>query len=133
MYIDQGPGLPPALDPVNNPASWNRVDAWVKLRLNSLNINRFGHIFFVINDSGGGPNVIGLGAPPRDWLTLPGLLLGQWSIFHAWQVGNWERWESRNLRAVLSVMGTQNPINVGVTTVDMEWFAFRLSEEIPPH
>jgi hypothetical protein len=131
MYDDLGAGI--IFPGPGNPASWDRVDAWVKFRVNAVNINRFGRIFFSINDGPAGANICGLnGQPPRDWMTFPALALNAWIIVHAFKVGNWEGWESRNLRAVLSVMGTQMPINVGWTHVDVEWFAFRLSEEIAP-
>jgi hypothetical protein len=135
MFIDNPlpPPEPPIIpDPVNNPLSWDRVDAWVKFRLGAANINMFDNVFFSINDNSVPPNVVGLNSPPRDWLANIGAP-GLWFVAHAYKIAFWEEWESTNLRAVLSIQGTSNPANVGPVSVDVEWFAFRLSVEIPPH
>lgn len=117
------------------PDVWDMVEAWVKFRINAANINMFDNVFFTINDSSAPPNVVGLNnMNARDWLgTIGPGGLNNWFVAYAFKVGNWEGWESYNLRAVLSAQGTRNPANVGPVSVDVEWFAFRLSEETPPH
>jgi hypothetical protein len=129
-YIDNPLPPPPIIaDPAGN-LSWNRVDAWVKFRLNAANINMFDNVFFVINDSAG--LSAGLNAAPRNWIGTVGLAVGSWFVAHAFvsqTPQEWDDWEYENLRATLSVQGTSVPANVGPVEVNVEWFAFRLSEQ----
>lgn len=126
LYAD---GAPPALA---GSLTWDRVDVWVKFMLVSANINKFDNVFFVINDTGA--NSIGLGAPPRNWLVpVPPppspIAINTWFVAHAFKTGNWDDplWDSDNLRATLSVQGTSVAANVGAVGVNVEWFAFKLS------
>jgi len=112
-------------------ATWNTVEAWVKFRLSVANVNVFDAVYFSLNDRSG--NYIGLNAPAhpppppvRDWRTLAGP--NSWFVAYAYNIGNWASWTSENLRATLTVLGTSNPAFVGVSIVDVEWFAIRLSQ-----
>ena len=123
------PNPEPALTPISR-YQWLSVEAWVKMRL--PNLGPVGQVYFALNDSAG--NVIGLNAAPATW--LPFIPANQWMVVEAKKSGafaDWACWDSRNLRATLTVQGTANPANVGRVDVDVEWFAFRLSDEVPPH
>jgi hypothetical protein len=107
---------------------WDTVEAWVKFRLSAANLGRFDNVFFVINDSAG--LSIGLNAPPSNWLApATPIIINQWFVAYAFKTGNWSGWDNDNLRATLSVQGTSVAANVGPVTVDVEWFAFRLSDQ----
>lgn len=128
---------PPPLIIADAPASysWNRVDAWVKFMLVSTNINMYDNVFFTINDPVAA-NAVGLNAAPINWIgagTVPPLAINTWFVAHAWKSGGWgpepPDWDDDNLRATLSVQGTSVAANVGPVGVNVEWFAFRLSEQ----
>ena len=104
---------------------WDTVEAWVKYRVSAtvpLTV-----INFTLNDRAG------LWAD--GWVPTPGNWLGS-TVANAWRViylkksGAWTDWIDENLRAVLTVLGTTIPANVGLVEVDVEWFAFRLSDQV---
>jgi hypothetical protein len=123
------PPVPGHDPPVGSPYTWNMVEAWVKysigvppgqgVPLSAIN--------FTLNDLGG--NWADPWAPPApaptDW--LPSTVAGAWRVIYTKKAGNWTGWNDTNLRAVLTVLGTTVPANVGRVTVSVEWFAFRLS------
>lgn len=129
LYVDGNPPPPPDIVPAGS-LSWERVDAWVKFMLVATNINKFDNVFFVINDTGA--NSLGLNATPRNWLTglaVP-FLINTWNVAHAYvsqAQAEWDDWDQDNLRATLSVQGTTVAANVGAVGVNVEWFAFKLS------
>jgi len=120
LYSNAAPPL------LTGSASWNKVEAWVKFRVNTL--GAFDAAYFSINDATTPvPLFAGLGVPAvQDWLPL--MVPGAWFVAYAFKTGFWNGWTSENLRAVLTVLGTSIPANVGLSIVDVEWFAIRLSE-----
>jgi len=125
----RGPGI---LVDLPSTRVWNSVEAWVKMRVSS--ISTISGVYFVINDPNA--NTVGLNAPPVDWLTaFPVIIVAnQWTVLKAHHSGLWvpPTWSLDNLRATLTVLGTTTPLNVGAITVDVEWFAFRLSDDVLP-
>jgi hypothetical protein len=126
---------PPPITPDLNPPTWNTVEAWVKYYVDSP--ARLDRIYFVINDSLGNwadpwaPSPPPPQPPPTDW--LPVAALGGWRV--AWtrrSSVDWIGWNSENLRATIHFPGTLNPANVGGVVIDIEWFAFRLSDQVSP-
>jgi len=109
--------------------TWDTVEAWVKFQVSS--ITTISGIYFVINDRAG--NTIGLGVAPVDWLAGLPVAANTWTVIKAFKWGGWTEWDDDNLRATLSILGTDQRANVGDIRVHVEWFAFRLSDdELPP-
>jgi hypothetical protein len=126
--IPPAPGLDPA---IGAPFTWNEVEAWVKY---SIGVPPgqgvpLSAIHFTLNDVTGNWIDPWGGAGPGNW--LPSTTPGAWRVIYTRvPVGyEWPGWDPFNLRAVLTVLGTTNPANVGRVTVNVEWFAFRLSEQ----
>jgi len=124
-----GQAPPPPFLPDPNPPTWNTVEAWVKFRVDTT--ARLSNIYFVINDSAGNwaDPWMPLGLP-QDWLSLAAL--GGWRVAWTRKIGGWEGWNNENLRATIHFPGTLNPANVGGVVIDIEWFAFRLSDQVSP-
>jgi hypothetical protein len=120
-------GDPTQDDPTaGNASTWSTVEAWVKFRV--ANKNRFSKATFGINGLTPVGTVVGqVGAAPHDWLV--NAVSGGWRVAYARHSATWEDFSDKNLRAVLTVDGTTNPANVGESEVDVEWFAFRLSDQ----
>jgi hypothetical protein len=106
-----------------NPTTWTQVDAWAKYRVD--NTVRLDNFFFTINDSAG------LFVPVVN--NIVNTVNGVWRVVTVQKMGDWSEWDSDNLRVTLTFQGTTNVANVGVVNVDVEWFAIRLSDEVPPH
>jgi hypothetical protein len=100
--------------------SWNTVEVFAKYRVDDK--TKLDNIFLVINDSLGNfyPN------PATD--DHPGYTSGTWRVVGTRNRNHWQDWDSDNLRATLTFQGTTVAANVGLVTVDVEWFAFRLSQ-----
>ena len=137
--IPPAPGLDPA---IGSPLTWNKVEAWVKY---SIGVPPgqgvpLSAIHFTLNDATGinhwwDPWTLPPPPPPPpvpgNWLlsTTP----GAWRVIYVSSLNlNWQNWDPFNLRAVLTVLGTTIPANVGRVTVSVEWFAFRLSDQVSP-
>jgi hypothetical protein len=93
------------------------------------NANVFDAVHFCINDRSG--NFSGLGvATARNWIPLAGV---NWFVAYAFRSAanpdGWNGWDSENMRATLTVLGTSVAANVGLSVVDVEWFAIRLSNQ----
>jgi len=107
--------------------TWSDVDVWVKYRVSDY--NRLSALYLSINDMTG----VQVAASPN----MQPLLNPAWNS--VWRVewlsrGNWQGWDTppTNLRVVLTALGTVNIANVGLVTVDVEWFAIRLRGEVNP-
>jgi hypothetical protein len=119
---------PPPFLPDPTAPTWNTVEAWVKFRVDTT--ARLRAIYFVINDSAGNwsdPWMVG--GLPTDWVPLAAL--GGWRVAWTKKHLNWDGWNDENLRATIHFPGTLNPANVGGVAIDVEWFAFRLSNITP--
>jgi hypothetical protein len=124
----------PNVDPgVGSPYTWGVVEAWAKYRVSDQ--TKLSAIFFSLNgDINGVPAGLPVGiagTPPADW--LPFTAPGQWKMAYASMGPIWgAEWAYKNLRAVLTLQGATAPgvggANVGNITVDVEYFAFRLSD-----
>jgi hypothetical protein len=138
-YLEKYPMSAPPADPPADQVpplagtlfQWNTVEAWAKFLV--VDKARFSRITFSLNGVTGGPaGMLGTG----NW--LPNAVNGSWRVAYARYPMNggesWEGWTDRNLRAVLTFDGVDNsaPANAGQTEVWVEWFAFRLSDEVSP-
>jgi hypothetical protein len=101
------------------------VEVWVKYRVSA--VGPLSAINFVLNDSAGNAQYLGTPAN-HNWLTV--------TAANVWQVAyvknaapNWSGWADENLRATVHFEGTNLIANVGRVDVDIEWFAFRLSDQ----
>jgi len=128
LHLYSEPLVPPFQPVPAGADTWDTVEAWVKFRLNVANANVFDAVHFSINETTTPVALFsGLGVPiVRNWIA-PGLATaGNWFVAYAFKTGGWNLWTSENLRAVLTVLGTSIPANVGLSVVDVEWFAIRL-------
>jgi len=103
---------------------WNTVEVWAKYRVSDK--TRLSWIELVLNDSAPA-NIAGSG-------DLIGVTTDNvWNVGYAHhQDASWSGVNSSNLRATLNFLGTTDDATVGLVTVDIEWFAFRLSnQELP--
>ncbi|MCH7472106.1 hypothetical protein IIA79_04045 [bacterium] len=103
---------------------WNKVEIWCKFRLPK--IVRFDSLYLSLN----GPSMQSstgniLPLPP------PATFENVWLVaHHLIDVTEWDD-DGNNLRAVLTATGTTTAGNVGLTIVDIEWFAMRLTPAAP--
>jgi hypothetical protein len=102
---------------------WNTVECWCKYRINNpavftkitMNMNGLVQPF---------PLPITLG----DW--LPFTAAGVWREAYVKYAGPWDGFSDENLRATISFDGPTVPLGAGgLSQVDIEWFAVRLSDE----
>ena len=117
--------------PLDNAANqsftvWTEVDAWAKYRVDVP--ARLDNIFLTLNDRSG------VAAPATSGNIIGVTPASTWRVAYVTNA-NWQDWDSpaTNLRVVLSFQGTTNVANVGIVNVDVEWFAIRLRNEVPPH
>jgi len=104
--------------------TWDDVEVFAKYRVSDK--TKLDHILLRINDSAG------LYFPTADADDIVPYTSGTWRVVGVRKDNTWsngEDWDDDNLRATLTFQGTTSAANVGVVTVDVEWFAFRLSDE----
>ena len=105
---------------------WGTVEVWVKFRVDVP--DRLDQIYISIGDKSGNvqstPDDEIIGAiPTNDWF------VGYFSYIGSDEDPDWNGWDSQNLRSTISFLGTSDVANIGRVNIDIEWFAFRLSNE----
>jgi hypothetical protein len=117
LTVSHGDDVPP-----NIVYTWDDVEVFAKYRVS--NVNRLDNIYLTINEASGTwfPNPVS-----DDWGNC---VSNTWRVVGTRKNNAWSGWEDiENLRVTLNFQGTTNLANVGLVTVDVEWFAFRLSDQ----
>ena len=102
---------------------WDIVEVFAKYRVDET--DRLSKIYLTICDEAGNSHPF---PNPSDDLTNASD--DTWRVVGTRKDGSWDDplWSSSNLRACLTFFGTTTPANVGRVVVDVEWFAFRLTD-----